>query len=523
MLASPALLLPALVLLALLLRVVPWFANLPLHQDEALYGTWARAIADGSDPLLLIPWVDKPPLVLYLLGLSIRLFGASELSLRAPGMIAGLLTVWATFGLGRRVVGEKAALVAAALMALSPFAILFAPTAFTDGWLALFILAAAWAALARRPGWAGVLLGLACASKQQGVMAVPLVVGLVLIKALDNEGEAISDEREAPRARRVLGALGVAALGFTIIFGTVTYWDSLRWHNRPSYWDQSLQTYGGVVLAPLPEWPKRAGGWVRQAGYWFGAWPVTVAVLATAVVGRVGRLRINESRRMSKWSRRSVPLFLLAYVIGYLAVHLAFTFQPWDRYLLPVLPLACILCAPGLISVWQAVRARGEGRLECWAQVGASGLLVYAAALGVTASIPVGSDIGAYHGVAQAAEFLTRQPAGTTVYYDRIGWNLGYYLYGQPITRSWYDSPQKLASETARVAGKDASAKQWLALPRWEEGQLAGLRGALAVKGFVAEPAYQVTDTKGNVELTLYRMERAKTTAGLPARVETGP
>ncbi len=81
--------------------------------------------------------------------------------------------------------------------------------------------------------------------------------------------------------------MGLAALGFAVVFGAVTYWDSLRWHNRPSYWDQSLQTYGGVVLAPLAEWPQRAGEWAAQAGYWFGAWPVTALVLLLAAVGEL--------------------------------------------------------------------------------------------------------------------------------------------------------------------------------------------------------------------------------------------
>ena len=153
------LLLPALLVASLLLRAIPWVADFPLHHDEALYGTWARAIADGSDPLLLIPWVDKPPLVPYLLALSLKLFGHSELALRAPGMLASMLTVFGTYGFARRMVGKQAALLAGALLALSPFAVLFGPTAFTDPWLTLFMIAAAWAAIARRPLWAGVLFG----------------------------------------------------------------------------------------------------------------------------------------------------------------------------------------------------------------------------------------------------------------------------------------------------------------------------------------------------------------------------
>jgi 4-amino-4-deoxy-L-arabinose transferase-like glycosyltransferase len=70
--------------LGLALRLVPWLAAYPLHRDEALYGTWARLIASGRDPLLLTPWVDKPPFVPYLLAGSLHLFGVSSLALRLP-------------------------------------------------------------------------------------------------------------------------------------------------------------------------------------------------------------------------------------------------------------------------------------------------------------------------------------------------------------------------------------------------------------------------------------------------------
>ena len=171
----------AMVLVAIILRIIPWLTNYPLHRDEALYGYWAQLIASGRDPLLLSPWVDKPPLVLYLLAADIRAFGASELALRLPGLIASLLLVLVTFGFARRAYGMRVALVAAGLLTLSPFAILFAPTAFTDPWLALWLVAAAWAALARRPFLAGLLLGLAVASKQQGVLGVPLVFALLAV------------------------------------------------------------------------------------------------------------------------------------------------------------------------------------------------------------------------------------------------------------------------------------------------------------------------------------------------------
>lgn len=506
-------LLPALMVASLLLRAIPWAASLPLHHDEALYGTWARAIADSSDPLLLIPWVDKPPLVLYLLALSLKVFGPSELALRAPGMLASVLTVLGTYGLAWRMVGKQAALLAAALLALSPFAILFGPTAFADPWLTLFVTGAAWAAVAAQPLWAGVLLGLACASKQQGVFGVPLILALLIAAEIPEAGES-------RRGIVILKRVGLALVGFAPVFGAVTYWDSLRWHNRPSYWDQSLRTYGGVVLAPLVEWPRRAAEWLQQMGYLFGAPAISALLLFVAGVSALPDRLMRDSRdRPSRWT------FLLAgYVLCYLVIHLIFSFQPWDRYLLPVLPLLCILAGRGLVDGWSMLRRYPAVGAAKWAPALLVPILVYAASLGVTAQIPVGSNIRAYEGVAEAAHFIAQQPAGTTVYYGRLGWHLGYYLYDLPIERSWYDGPIKLAREAARVAKEHPATPQWLMLPRWELDSLAALENALAAQGFIARPQATAAAANETTGPTLYRIEQVLTIAGMPgAPVESTP
>ena len=74
-----------LALLGLALRLPPWLTVYPLHRDEALYGTWARLIASGRDPLLLTAWIDKPPLAIYLMAVCLRVFGVSETGAAHPG------------------------------------------------------------------------------------------------------------------------------------------------------------------------------------------------------------------------------------------------------------------------------------------------------------------------------------------------------------------------------------------------------------------------------------------------------
>ncbi len=334
--------------LAVVVRIIPWLAGYPLHRDEALYGFWARLIASGRDPLLLTPWIDKPPLVIYLLAGSLKLFGVSELALRLPGMIAGTLLLPVTYALAHRVYDRPTALLAAALVAASPFAILFAPTAFTDPWLALWLAAAAWAAVSGRPFWAGLTLGLAVASKQQGVLGVPLIVGLLML----------SDRQTANcklQTRRRLFAICHLLFGFALILTPLTYWDSLRWHNRPSFWDRSITTYGGIALAPLADWPQRAAGWGELLGYLWGTPVLSALVLGAAAWAgwkAEGGRRKDESRPVGFILHPSSFIlhpssFILLFVLVYLALHFALTFQVWDRYLLPLVPFVAVLAARG--------------------------------------------------------------------------------------------------------------------------------------------------------------------------------
>ena len=75
-----------------------------------------------------------------------------------------------------------------------------------------------------------------------------------------------------------------AVFGFALIFAPVTYWDSLRWVNRPSFWDRSVTTYGQLALAPLAEWPQRAADWAAQLGYLFGLPALSALMLVVAAV-----------------------------------------------------------------------------------------------------------------------------------------------------------------------------------------------------------------------------------------------
>jgi hypothetical protein len=500
--AWPAWLAIALILAAgAALRIIPWLAVYPLHRDEALYGAWARMIAGGSDPLLLTAWVDKPPLVLYLLAASLRAWGVSDLALRLPAMLASLLTVGATYGLARRLANARVALLAAALAAVSPFAILFAPTAFTDPWLTLWLVAGAWAAVARRPFWAGLALGLGVASKQTGIFGAPLVLALLFVPGTGRQPDM--RRTKTTRHGRLRGVWqngllpGLACLlGFLLAGGPIYWWDTLRWAKRPSFWERSLETYGGLYLAPAADLPMRAGQWLRQAGYLWGTPGLTAGVILMAALG------VRQA-----WRRRHAAMLVLAvYCPGYLAVHWLVTFQPWDRYLLPLVPFLAILAAEGLAAAWgwldRAWPAAHTAALACLAL-----MLAWTAWLGAAGRVPVGSDHSAFAGLDQAVVTLGALPAQSLIYHHSLGWHLDYYLFDRPQKRIWWQDAATLAEFAYDAARGDPDRPQWLALAWAADAPVAQEAvTALQRRGLRLDERQRIYRPDGSLAFSLYEI-----------------
>lgn len=74
---------------------------------------------DYRDWLANHVWLHKPPLTLWLMAGSIKLFGAHELAVRLPSLVFGTLSVWLTFLIARRLFSERVALLAAGLHAIN--------------------------------------------------------------------------------------------------------------------------------------------------------------------------------------------------------------------------------------------------------------------------------------------------------------------------------------------------------------------------------------------------------------------
>jgi 4-amino-4-deoxy-L-arabinose transferase-like glycosyltransferase len=208
---------PALVLLLLVAGLL-FFTKLRaplLEPQEPRYAEIPRQmLQEGSFVVPVLhgePYLDKPPLLYWLVMGSYSLFGVSDRSARLVPGIAGVLCVLLTYLWGRRAAGERAGLCGALILCLSPGFVYRERMLTFDAVLCLCVLAALTAAHValtgirlRRSWWhaSAVLCGLGLLTK--GPVALVLLAGPVI-------GYALLDRRAClPKWRDGLAYLAVA-------------------------------------------------------------------------------------------------------------------------------------------------------------------------------------------------------------------------------------------------------------------------------------------------------------------------
>jgi hypothetical protein len=469
----------ALLAVGFLLRLVMLDA-FPFREDEAIYSYWALHLT-RVDALALSVWPDKPPIFLWLLGIVFALLGPSEAAARWLNIAASLLTIPVVAATAHHLWGRRAGLLAALFFALNPFAISFAPTAYTDPLLVLFGMIAFHAALTGRLFWAGLCLAAAIMTKQQGILYVPLVVGAVVSRwqvaggrGQGDDGPQTADRRpqttdDGRRTTHYALRIPHSAfriphffIGLALVLVPILYWDSLRWAVAPSPWDLSVRNYGGFALAPPADWPSRLVEWGSILWYLAGSGVVWAVVLA------VGGWRMADGRwRTSYHVLRITHYAFLLWSLLFLGFHLATTTQIWDRYLLPLAPIFAL--GAGATLSWGIARLPGM-RLQV-AGVALAGILLSPPAwTAAGGGFPIGADHGDYAGLGEMVAWLDEHaPEKSVLYHQNLGWHYRFYFFDADradenrFDLRWYPHTVYLADNVAKVPHK----RRFLVAPDW--------------------------------------------------------
>lgn len=465
----------ALVWLAWALRLPPTLDN-RFHADEALYGYWGLLIGRGQDPWLAGVPVYKPPLLPYLVAGTQALFGNFEFTVRLSGLAAGLLMIPLVAALARSLYRERWTATAAAVgVALSPFAILFSATAFTDPVMVTLGLGACVAAVRGRPGWAGVLTGLACATKQTGLAWLPLVSIIQISKSRN--------------LKSLLSVLGSWFLVLGLTFG----WDAVRvTQGAQSFWRLGVSGYGGLRLIWPHELLTRLRSWLNLAHYVFVS-----PVLSGALLVGLPLLVWRGIMRRRYTSESLADLVLAFFSLVYFLFHWLWAFPIWDRYLLPLVPILAIL----LSRIVNLSQFSGVAVVAIRNSLFAI-LLVFHAWNAAHSRYPVGGDHWAYGGIDEVIAFLSDLPEGTVVYQHWLGWHYAYHLFDAPVYPAYWPTPAWLARD---VRAFGAHEPRYVTFPSWESS--ARTERALADVGYGLEPVLTTTRRDGTRSFTVYHIQ----------------
>ena len=476
-------------LLAAGVRFAALNRDVRFHPDEALFATFARNAAVQGD-WLLAGNLDKPPLALYASALGMALFGVQpmangvldlnvytgEFAARLPSTLAGVVWVAVMMALANRLYHRNSfALWAGLLAACSPLAVLFSASAFTDGWLLLWLTTALWAASGGRWVGSGVCLALAFATKQQGLVYLPLAAGL---------GWAL----HGWSWRLAAGLLAPVGAGIAL----VAFWDSLR-VGSPSLFELAAANNAPDGLVPASDLTQRAGQWLNYGRGLFGPASALFALL-------IGAFTLRSLFRRPYTRRMKADFVLLIFVLVYTLAHLLIAFNIYDRYWLPLLPpLTLLAVRAGMWAYTVLSRLIMQAELQLVAVVMA--LVLVAAGIDASAGNPgaaggAGDSFVPQPAVDDAAAWLAAQHVGAVVYDRWLGWQLGYYLGAWSDKRLTY-FPDAAALTSAALA-LDERESRFLPVPAAADAE-AWLESLMAA-GFGVETAAEVRG------ITIYRL-----------------
>lgn len=482
-----------LLLLTWALRLPPMLDN-RFHPDEALYGYWGLLIGRGQDPWLATVPVYKPPLLPYLVAGAQALFGNCEFTVRLSGLAAGLLMIPLVATLACALYHERWTAVAAAVgVALSPFAILFSATAFPDPLMVALGLAACVAAARSRPAWAGLLAGLAFATKQTGLVWQPLVA---LIQILNPKAQTINPK-----------VLPLVVGHWLLVIGLVFAWDGVRVaQGAEGFWRTGVTGYGGLRLIwPQELWP-RLRGWVGQMRYFFAS-PIVNGVLLVGLPALAWGAITHR-----RYTRESfADLLLISFSLVYFLIHWLWAFPIWDRYLLPLVPVLALLLgrlvglstsgAQCVVRHTSFVIRHSPSAIRYLAHCLLLISLAFPAWNAAHSRYPVGGDHGAYDGIDEVVSLLHGLPEGTVVYHHWLGWHYDYYLFDAPVHLAYWPTPAWLVEDVLAFGGREP---RYITFPSWESS--ARVEWALTGVGYELVPTLTTTRRDGAPSFTIYRI-----------------
>ena len=354
----------AYMVLALLVAAALRLPELPqsppgVHYDEAAYGLNAGDIGlRGERPIFIPSFTGREPLYLYLAGGMARVLGNTLFALRLTSAFVGMLTIAATYWLGREMLADRRiALLAAALLAVSFWHVLFSRLGFraiSQPLLQALAVAALFRGLRggrwRWLGLAGLLIGLS-AYTYLAARLFPILLAFALLPLL------LDRDRRRVRLRQIAW---VALVAFLTALPLLVYF----YLHPDAFWVRIGQVAPGAESLSLSQSLWRSLGMFFLKGDPYLRFNLPGRPIFDFVTGSlflVGWLLcLWRYRRLPyDWQRAAVLLLLLAPLVMILPTALAVSeIVPSNLRAIGLIPFIFFLPPIGLIALLRDVERR---------------------------------------------------------------------------------------------------------------------------------------------------------------------
>lgn len=118
--------------------------------DETRYVQMAKEMIERNDWVTMylnyIPFLEKPPLYYWLIGLSFKIFGVNEFAARFPSAMLGAFGVFFTYFFGKKALSPSFGLISALILLSSIWYLLFVHVAILDLGISVLIMASIYCA-----------------------------------------------------------------------------------------------------------------------------------------------------------------------------------------------------------------------------------------------------------------------------------------------------------------------------------------------------------------------------------------
>ncbi len=419
--------------LGILFRLVAFSSHTALHPDEALYAKWAASIGHNFNIGFTISEVDKPPLFYYLLGASIALFGPNDAAIKLPGLCIGILMIPLVSLIALSLARQHSALWAGFFYALSPFEILYAPTAFADTTCVFFSLLVLLAILYRIPLMAGIFFGLALSTKQSVIFFAPLYILFFIM-----------------RTKYYVPSLIKITKGFLISIIPLAIWIFFFADKGigvlVNIYQERFFTPSGNLFHLLLQWFK-------QERYFTGNFLTSLVSIGFVFLARLlYGFKLYKKRNIYDF-RSFIEIFsLLVFVVAYDLLISVLNYPLYSRYLLIISSPFIILFALSLNIILKRFHAQLRIMNYRWnlQPIIVTGIVAYwiiTTPLNMQA-FPDGTNYQFSEAIKPTSDFIKTQPMPAMVFYADDTWPwTGWYLFAEKESDKVIRRPANFRSE----------------------------------------------------------------------------